>query len=230
MSGTTVPRVNEIKDLGVIFNSSLTFNSHIEYISKKATAALNFARRQAQFFDKDILKLLFMLLVRSNLEFACSIWSPYLPTHKGSIESVQKQMVILLNGDDKKIREGIFDLGPYNDRCESVGLCSLARRRANAMILFIHAIIIGRFKSPALRSQLSLNTGVRSLRNPEFIRFKTYNKDYSTFQPFNNACRAFNFAALYIDPTLPHYEFRKRLLRLSDTQLGPWASPTATPK
>lgn len=91
MNDDTIQRVNEIKDLGVILDSKLNFNTHIEYICKKTMAALHFTRRQAQFFDKDIIKLLYMLLVRSNLEFACAIWSPHLPTHKETVESVQKQ-------------------------------------------------------------------------------------------------------------------------------------------
>lgn len=38
-------------------------------------------------------------------------------------------------------------------------------------------------------------------RNPEFIKIKSSRTDYGLFSSFNSACRAFNFAALYIDPT-----------------------------
>lgn len=223
VKGKKIDRVSEIRDLGVILDAKLNFNTHIEYVCKKATTALQFTKRQAHYFDKDIVKLLYCSLVRSTLEFACSIWSPYHFNKKNTVESIQKQIVMTLNDDFERRREGIFNLGPYVDRGESVGLTdTLTRRRVNAMALFIHAIITGRYNAPALRSQIELNTGLRTLRNPEFIRFKTYKTDYLAHFPFDNACNVFNHAALYIDPSLPKHIFKEKLLKLPDTAFGQW--------
>ena len=74
--------------------------------------------------------------------------------------------------------------------------------------------------SPALRNKLNLNTGRRTFRNPEFIKLKYSSTDYGLNAPLNYACRAFNFAALFIDPTLPFYEFKKKLLKLPDSAFG----------
>lgn len=76
---------------------------------------------------------------------------------------------------------------------------------------------MGKYINPNLRSLMQLNTGVRTLRNPEFIRLKLSKTNASTFSSFNNACRAFNHAAMFIDPTLPHCEFRAKLLALPDS-------------
>lgn len=103
-----------------------------------------------------------------------------------------------------------FDIGPYHDRILSLGFSTLARRRVISAALFIHSLIIGKLKSPYLRSLLILNTGQKTFRNPEFIKLKTYRTDHTTHSPFNNACRIFNHAALFIEPSLPHIEFRKR--------------------
>lgn len=72
------------------------------------------------------------------------------------------------------------------------------------------------YESPAIRKRLELNKGVRTLRNPEFIKLNTYKSDYAHNSAFNWACRAFNFAALYVDPTLPTIEFKKGLERVPD--------------
>ena len=113
-------------------------------------------------------------------------------------------------------------LTPYVDRCASLDLQSLVRRRVNASALFIHSIISGKYNAPSLRSKLELNKGIRTVRNPEFIRLKTFRTDHSTSSPFNNACRIFNCTALYIDPSLSHYQFKEKLLRLPDTAFGHW--------
>lgn len=222
INGQPIERVNEMRDLGVIFDRKLNFNSHIEYICNKAKAALQFVRRQSFYFEKDIIKILYMALVRSNLEFASLIWSPYHVTQKKLVESAQKQIVMLLNGDYRRQLEGNYVLRPYVERCKDLELTTLIRRRVNASVLFIHSIIIGKYNAPQLLSQMNLNKGLRTLRNPEFIRMKRCSTDHSTMAPFNNACRMFNYAALFIDPTLPHHQFRQKLIHLPDESFGPW--------
>lgn len=174
--------------------------------------------------------------MRSNLEFATSIWSPHNVTNRKFIESTQKQFALVLKRKEedrqfmldhsltdssKKVVDD-FDIGPYHDRILSLSFSTLARRRVNSAALFIHSLIIGKLKSPYLRSLLILNTGQRTYRNPEFIKLKTYRTDHTTHSPFNNACRIFNHAALFIEPSLPHIEFRKRLFQLPDYSFGPW--------
>lgn len=222
VNGQPIDRVFEIRDLGVLLSSKLDFNTHFEYLHKKANGALQFVKRQTYFCDRDVTMILYNALVRSNLEFATSIWSPYHSCHRVTIESTQKQFVIFLNGDNHRPADQ-YILSPYTERCTNAGLQTLIRRIINAIVLFVHSIISGRFKCPALRAQLDLNTGVRTLRNPEFIRIKAARTEKSLYSPFNSACRMYNFAALYIDPTLSFNDFRCKLMKLQDGQFGPWS-------
>lgn len=184
-------------------------------------AALAFVKRTCRNkFNVECATLLYNSLVRSNLEFASTIWSPYHKIHRNSIESVQKQAVIYLNQDYVHRSENNYVLSPYETRCTDLKLTILIRRRVNAAALFIYKIIRGIYQAPDIRSRLNLYTGVRSLRNPEFIRLKKYNTDYGYNSPFNQACRAFNHAVLFIDPTISFHEFKSKLLRLPDTAFG----------
>ena len=75
-------------------------------MKKKSTAMLSFVKRTCRRkFDIDSAKLLFGSLVRSNLEFASTVWLPHHNNHKIAVESVQKQAVIYLNGDYLKREE-----------------------------------------------------------------------------------------------------------------------------
>lgn len=154
-------------------------------------------------------------------------WNPnvhQISSKKNVIESAQKQLVMIVNGDYEQRNEGIYALSPYTVRCTDVGLQTLVRRRVNTAVLFIHAIIKGKYNSAHLKSLIKINTAPRSIRNPEFIRIPPSKRDYGLYSPFNNACRMFNFASLSIDPSLPHHEFRSKLLKLPDNAFGHWAT------
>lgn len=221
INGQNIERVYEIRDLGVIMDFKLNFNSHIEYIKRKSEAALGFVRRQSRMkLSPETATLLYTSLVRSNLEFANVVWMPHNNEQITSIESVQKQATIFLTGEYRNRVENNFVLTPYIDRCLLSNLTSLVRRRLNAAVLFIHKIISGRYQAPDIRNELILNTGTRCLRRPEFIRIKNCRTERSLFSPLNMACRAFNQAVLFIDPTLPFLNFKSRLLQLPDDRFG----------
>ena len=206
-----------VPGLGVLVDKGFTFRSHYEYITNRAISASRFVKRQSPFFSMDTIKLIYQMLVRSILEFSSPIWSPNYLVHRNSIESVQKQMVLFLLGDDRRHLTQSYELPPYTERCEQLGLVTLIRRRINAIVLFIHAIIIGKYQSPHLRSLITLNPGTRLSRNPNFIRIVAHDDS-----PFTVACKLFNVAARHVDPTLPRQLFRSSLLKLPDDLFDRW--------
>lgn len=217
INGVKIERVFEHRDLGVIMDPAMKFSLHREYIKRKSTSALYFVKRVcSRKFDLDTAKLLYFALVRSNLDFASIIWSPHDQLHINFIESIQRQAVIFLHRDYIDRKENDYVLTPYSDRCKELQINTLLRRRINTSILFIHKIIMGRYKAPDIRNELSLNTGVRTFRNPEFIRIPFCRTDDEMFSPFNFSCRAFNFAALYTDPTDSFERFRSKILQIPD--------------
>lgn len=219
MGTDQVQRVNDIRILGVKFDAKMNFILHTEYIINRAKASLAFVKRQSRFLDHDATMILYTALVRSLLEFASPIWSPHHNIHKKEIESIQKQFLIFFNGDNINRDENNYVLSPYTERCATADIQTLCRRRVNASIMFIHGLISGKTDDPFLRNQITLYTGKRTIRNPEFIRPRMSTTD----SPFNNACRMFNHAAMFIDPTSSSLDFKQRLESLPDCAFGPWA-------
>ena len=71
-------RVSEHKDLGVIIDSKLKFNKHIDAMTAKAYAALGFLKRFcSDITDTTTLKTLYYALVRSHLEYCSVVWQPF---------------------------------------------------------------------------------------------------------------------------------------------------------
>ena len=78
---------NNSKDLGVTFDTSLTFDEHIQLKIYKAYSMLGLIKRNFIYMDRNTFILLYKSLVRPHLEYANSVWSPH---KKGVIEDIEK--------------------------------------------------------------------------------------------------------------------------------------------
>ena len=65
-----------IKDLGILFDTKITFNGHVIAICNKAFKMLNFIRSHTRNFNVQVIKLLYTSLVRPHLGTDAPIWSP----------------------------------------------------------------------------------------------------------------------------------------------------------
>jgi hypothetical protein len=78
ISSSTLERVVSITDLDVILDRKQWFRNHIDATIAKGLAMLGFIKRlPSEFRDPYNLKVLYVSLVRSMLEYACCIWQPF---------------------------------------------------------------------------------------------------------------------------------------------------------
>ena len=120
MKGKLLEESTEEKDLGVIIDSKLTFESHIYTKIKKANRMAGLIRRSFTFLDKHMFRQLFTSMVRPHLEYAAPVWNPYKQRYINDIEDVQRRA-------SKKI-PGLRDLS-YPDRLSALKLPTLRYRR-----------------------------------------------------------------------------------------------------
>ena len=66
--------VSQIKNLGVIMTTDLTWNVHIRSVSYKIHNALFKVRQRAWLIPRDVKKLLVQALVISRLDYACLVY------------------------------------------------------------------------------------------------------------------------------------------------------------
>ena len=69
--------VNGEQDLGIYFESNLSFAEHIASKVKKATSMAGLIRRSFTYLDKDMFRTLFTTIVRPHLEHGAPIWNPH---------------------------------------------------------------------------------------------------------------------------------------------------------
>ena len=73
-------------DIGILVTNNLAWSKHIEWMTTKGNRTLGLVRRMCRHnVSLDVKKVLYCTLVRSRLEYACKLWSPYGLYHKGQI-------------------------------------------------------------------------------------------------------------------------------------------------
>ncbi|RYE13173.1 MAG: hypothetical protein EOP45_21630, partial [Sphingobacteriaceae bacterium] len=140
-------KVDVHRDLGVLFDSKLTFVKHIQTVVASAKGALGFVKRTLKNkFTIESAKMLYFALVRSKLEFASVVWQPYHDCYVNRIESVQKDFVIwslraIFQRDEN------YRLPEYELRCKYLKIQTLLRRRINDSIFFIYDLLLGKVEN-----------------------------------------------------------------------------------
>ena len=74
-------RVANEKDLGVMIDSHLNFENHINETVKKANKIVGVIKRNFKDLNVKTFVLLYKSMIRSHLEYAQTVWSPYKQKH-----------------------------------------------------------------------------------------------------------------------------------------------------
>ena len=123
--------VYEEKDLGVTFDENLRFEEHISNKVRIANAIVGQIRSSFSFLDGDTFKRLYSAFVWPHLEYAQSVWSPYLEKHINMLENVQIRATKLVDG---------LNTLEYHERLTKLELPTLKyrRKRGDMIVVFKH--------------------------------------------------------------------------------------------
>ncbi len=93
LHGQTLSTVNDAKYLGVDISQNLSWNTHINRISNSANRTLGFLKRNIETKNEKVRELAYKSLVRPQLEYASTVWSPHTQLNTDKIEKVQRRAV-----------------------------------------------------------------------------------------------------------------------------------------
>lgn len=172
----TIRRVNELRDLGILVDSKMTFAGHIEQVTTRARQSMGYIKRISNGqFGTRTLKILYTSYVRSKLEFGSVVWDPHVEVYSEDIESAQKQFVMYALGDSNRVPP--YRLPPYDERCAELGLERLSVRRTRTNLMFAYDLFNGRIDDVNLSKRLIPVTKSRyELRVSKVIVEKLYLK------------------------------------------------------
>ena len=91
LHGKDLERVSKAKYLGVELNEKLTWDDHIESVTKKANRTSAFIHRNLKGCPPKVKAHCYKGLVRPLMEYASPIWDPSLKTNQDELEYVQRR-------------------------------------------------------------------------------------------------------------------------------------------
>src|SRR5207244_8088067 len=133
MAGLELDGTDEIKDLGVIFNSKLGFDGHIDNMVARAKQRLFLLKKSFVSKDSSVLIFAFKTYILPLLDYCSPVWSPFLVTDVLRIESIQRSFTKSLAICPKNTS--------YKDRLAICELTSLEYRRLLTDLILFYKII-----------------------------------------------------------------------------------------
>ena len=72
--GTSLTLCNETKLLGIILDSCLSWDKHIDYICKKVSPKIGILYRLSQFLSINVLKIVYNTIIQPDFDYCISVW------------------------------------------------------------------------------------------------------------------------------------------------------------
>nr|CAD2194430.1 unnamed protein product [Meloidogyne enterolobii] len=161
--GLKIQETDCIRDLGILIDSKMSFNNHINMIIKNAYLKSYQITRIIKSRDLNLLVNIYKTYIRPQLEYATEVWNPHMKYQIEKIERIQK---LFTKNIYKKC--GLIKV-PYEERLNTCKLEKLIDRRKIADLSAVFKIIKG-FTS--LNSQKYFNFSKRTLRRSLLLRIK----------------------------------------------------------
>jgi len=164
------------RDLGVIIDPSLNFETHINETVKKGNRLAGLLVRTITNKSTDIMVPLYKALIRPVLEYGNPVWCPFLRKHIDLLEGVQRRFT-------KKIIN-MSNL-EYSERMESLRLPSLEYRRLRGDLIEVFKIV-HQYYDLVTTSSLFTFSNNDITRGHNFKLTKTFSKTRQYQQFFTN--------------------------------------------
>lgn len=190
INGTALARVTDMRDLGVTFDSQLTFKAHISEITNKASKMYGFIVRKCRLFTNiKCIRMLYITYVRSVLEYCSVVWSPYYDNHKYSIEKIQNKFLRYIYYKET----GIYRLHiPRAEVMKTYNLSNLESRRKMASIIFLHKLLNNSINDSDLLFNINFHVPSHRTRNPSTLYVDTTRTNYYNNSPIMVMCKLYN--------------------------------------
>ena len=135
-NGDNVQTAISQKHLGLVLDSKLDFNEHINNKINKCNKIIGIIKKLSLFLSRKTLLTIYKSFVRPNLDYADIIYDkPFNESFKTKIEMIQYRTALVIIGEIK---------GASRDRLyQKIGLESLTDGRWSCRIFFFHKIVNG---------------------------------------------------------------------------------------
>ena len=164
LHGQILSPVKDARYLGVDISQGLSWNTHISRITTNANRTLGFIKRNVTCKHEKVKSTAYNALVRPQLEYSSSVWSPHTQTNIHKLEMVQRRSIRWVKHDYSRYTS-------VTDLQNALGWSTLERRRQDSRLVMFYRIyhnLVAISLPPYLvvPSRLSRHMHPYSLRQP----------------------------------------------------------------
>ena len=170
LNDTILKEVSSNPYLGVTISSDLKWSEHISNICSRASSTLGFVRRNLRHCPIQTRRTAYLSLVRSTLEYASTIWDPYLQGDIAKLERVQRQAVRYVCKDYRS-REP----GSVTRMLEDQNLPPLQKRRKDLRLALLFKVVEGLVPAVPPEDYLTPARNKRKIKAKSFKNCETKN-------------------------------------------------------
>lgn len=188
INGVELGLEDSVRDLGIIIDSKLSFNPHINSMISKANRVLGGVFRYcSEFKNAKSLVQIFSATVRPIVEYGSIIWYPLYAYQVNNVESVQCRFI-------KRMKYLFWRDADVNvdDVRALLGLFTLEKRRMLHDIVFGVKIINGWMDVPEILGQLYFTVPKLSLREPRLLSVPRVKSNQAMHAPLYHIIRNLN--------------------------------------
>ena len=121
--------------------SNLSWKNHISRITKKSNNMLGFLHRNLRQASEETKAQAYFTMVRSNLDYCSTIWSPYQRDQKHQIEMVQRRSA-------RFVTNRYRNTSSVNNMLDHLGWESHETRRSKLQLIVLYKIVHGLIDIP----------------------------------------------------------------------------------
>lgn len=148
-----------IRDLGILFDSKLHFNTHIDHITSKAYKLFGFITRSCSAFKRPSTYLyLYKTLIRSQIEYAVIVWNPFYDKYHKQLESIQRKFLRYVNCKCYHFKES------YENLLLKFSIDTLKSRRSVLSSSFLYNLCHNKYDCIDLINKINYQVPSRSKR------------------------------------------------------------------
>ena len=122
------------KDLGIIISNDLKWDQQIAKATRTAQFALSQIRNTFTCHEPEIIRPLYLALIRPHLEYAVAVWNPHLVQDCNKLEKLQRRATKLCPNLIKK---------SYEERLKHFQITTLKTRRERGDLIQFYKIVHG---------------------------------------------------------------------------------------
>ena len=197
LHNTILEATTSAKYLGVDISDDLTWETHINRITKTANQTLGFLKRNIKIHSEELKATAYKALVRPKLEYCCTVWSPYQQTLIQQIEAVQRRAA-------RWVKRNYRQTASVSDMLQELGWRTLEQRRIDNRLSLCYKIVNNLVAIPSEEYFTHTHRNSRSTHQMALRPIST-STDYYKFSYFPRTITHWNALPPAI-PSLPTIE------------------------